>query len=275
MHKFLFTAFIAINLVSVCLVKAESIVLKSGKVIQGAIIERGTGFIKVDIGPVALTYYIEDIESIDGAAVSEGRQEYDRESSLEGSGLTQEASHYAMAEKYVGDGKFDAAIEEFNKAANLNPDFFEAYNSTGFCYIQLGRYEEAIKFFEKALEINPDYVQAYDNIGVTYSFMKQFQKAISYYQKALYINPEFLSSYNNLGATYMFSQQYPEAIESYKKVIELDEFNPDAYYNMGIAYYQLGQPQQAVVCLQKAKEIYGKKGDDQGLNKVREVLGKN
>ncbi|MDD3296382.1 MAG: tetratricopeptide repeat protein [Candidatus Omnitrophica bacterium] len=273
MHKILFTAFIIINLASACFVKAETIVLKSGKIIQGSIIERGASAFKVDIGPAVLTYYFEDIESIDGEAVSEDGQEPLKNEPLEESGLSEEASHYAIAEKYAENGKFDMAIEEFKKALGLKPDFFEAYNSIGFCYIQLGRYEEAIKHFEKALEFNSDYAQAYDNIGVAYSFMKQFQKAISYYQKALFIDPEFSSSYNNLGATYMFSQQYPEAIESYKKFIELDEGNPDVYYNLGIAYYQIGQFQQAAISLQKARELYEEKGDSQGLNKVQEVLG--
>ena len=47
-------------------VYAETIILKTGKKVEGKIIERTEGYVKVDLQGVPLTYYFEDIESIDG-----------------------------------------------------------------------------------------------------------------------------------------------------------------------------------------------------------------
>ncbi|MCM8787008.1 MAG: S1C family serine protease [Candidatus Omnitrophica bacterium] len=51
---------------SVC---AETIVFRSGKIMQAKIIERTNKYIKVDIQGIPITYYIEEIESIDGVLV--------------------------------------------------------------------------------------------------------------------------------------------------------------------------------------------------------------
>lgn len=50
---------------------AETIVLKSGKTIEGKIIEKTDEYIKIDFFGVALTYYLSDIESIDGKILTE------------------------------------------------------------------------------------------------------------------------------------------------------------------------------------------------------------
>ncbi len=45
---------------------AETIILKSGKTIDGKIVERTRKSVKVDIDGIPITYYFDDIESIDG-----------------------------------------------------------------------------------------------------------------------------------------------------------------------------------------------------------------
>ena len=48
---------------------AETIVLKSGETREGKIIERTDDYIKIDYYGATVTYFYEDIESIDGRAV--------------------------------------------------------------------------------------------------------------------------------------------------------------------------------------------------------------
>ncbi|MDD4183552.1 MAG: DUF6263 family protein [Candidatus Omnitrophica bacterium] len=49
---------------------AETVVLKSGKTIEGKIIEKTDKSIKVDIEGISLTYYLDNIESIDGKKIA-------------------------------------------------------------------------------------------------------------------------------------------------------------------------------------------------------------
>ncbi|UCC94566.1 MAG: hypothetical protein JSW40_07085 [Candidatus Omnitrophota bacterium] len=49
---------------------AETIVLKSGKTVEAKIIEQTDRFLKIDFHGVAITYYLDEVESIDGKKLS-------------------------------------------------------------------------------------------------------------------------------------------------------------------------------------------------------------
>lgn len=49
---------------------ADTIILKSGKQVEGTILEREDNFIKVDFGDFSLTYFLDEIDTINGEKVS-------------------------------------------------------------------------------------------------------------------------------------------------------------------------------------------------------------
>lgn len=61
--------FVLLNLFLAISSFAENIVLKSGKIIDKKIIEKTDDYIKVDISGVPITYYLDDLESINGIKV--------------------------------------------------------------------------------------------------------------------------------------------------------------------------------------------------------------
>ncbi|MBD3292350.1 MAG: tetratricopeptide repeat protein [Armatimonadia bacterium] len=48
------------------------------------------------------------------------------------------------------------AIEDFNRAIDLDPDCAEAYDWRGRAYYELGEYERAIRDFDRAISLKPD-----------------------------------------------------------------------------------------------------------------------
>ena len=52
-----------------CLVFGETVYLKSGKKVEGKIVDKGADYIKVDMGGMTLTYYQEDIDRVEGGDV--------------------------------------------------------------------------------------------------------------------------------------------------------------------------------------------------------------
>jgi len=67
MRKILITF---VLLISFQLAHSETITLKDGKTIEADIVEREDGYIKIDVIGVAITYYFDEIESIDGKRIS-------------------------------------------------------------------------------------------------------------------------------------------------------------------------------------------------------------
>ena len=55
-----------------------------------------------------------------------------------------------------GQGDYDIAMSDYNKAIEINPNYVDAYNNRGNIYSQgKGEYDNAIPDYDKAIEINP------------------------------------------------------------------------------------------------------------------------
>ena len=57
----------------------------------------------------------------------------------------------------------DKALEDFDQAITIKPDYREAYNNRGMVLADNYEYEAAIVEFTKAIEIDSDYWYAYNN----------------------------------------------------------------------------------------------------------------
>ena len=56
---------------------------------------------------------------------------------------------------FLEDGKYEDALECFEKILVTNPNDPDIWNKKGIALRSLGRYDEAIESFNKALEITP------------------------------------------------------------------------------------------------------------------------
>ena len=59
--------------------------------------------------------------------------------------------------------KLGSAIDDYDEAIRLDPQFASAYYNRGLAYQRLGQSERAIKDFNEAIRLNPQYAAAYNN----------------------------------------------------------------------------------------------------------------
>ena len=57
--------------------------------------------------------------------------------------------------RYSDLGEKKKAIEDYNRAIELNPESAMVYNNRGICYKKLGETQKAKKDFQKAAELDP------------------------------------------------------------------------------------------------------------------------
>ena len=69
-------------------------------------------------------------------------------------------------------GKLEEAIEAYNKALAIKPDYAEAYYNMGLTLQDQGKLQEAVEAYNKALAIRPDYAEAWNNIFFSLQAMK-------------------------------------------------------------------------------------------------------
>lgn len=118
--------------------------------------------------------------------------------------------------------------------AQVAPSGQQIHNNLGDVYARQGNMEKAVEEFQTAIEINPNYADAYHNLGNTYQQMGQLDLAIENYQTALSINPNLWQSYQNLAAIYFNSGDSQKALENIKKALEIDPQNPQLQNNLKV-----------------------------------------
>ena len=156
---------------------------------------------------------------------------------------------------YDSRGQFDLAIEAYNKAIELKPNFVEAYNNRGNAYSGKNDYGRAVDDFNTAIQLNPQLAEAYNNRGAAYYDKANYDLAISDFNKAIELKPDYAKAYNNRGVAYQAESDYDRAIEDHNKVIQLDSHLVEAYNSRGIAYCYKGECDRAIVDINKAIKL--------------------
>ncbi|MEJ5296088.1 MAG: tetratricopeptide repeat protein, partial [Fimbriimonadales bacterium] len=72
----------------------------------------------------------------------------------------------------------------------IRPNFADIRNHLGMALAALGREEEAIEQFQKALEINPRYLEAHLNLAIILRDCGRLAEARHHFQQVLDIDPE-------------------------------------------------------------------------------------
>ena len=168
--------------------------------------------------------------------------------------------NYAEAQNNLGaalaaEGRFDEAIENYHKAIQIRPDFAYALNNLGMALAARGQFDDAIENYRKAIQISPNFADALDNLGAALTVKGRSDEALGYYRQALAIDPNFAGAQNNLGILLAKQGQITEAIEYYQKAIELDPVRAEFYNNLGNLLATQGRPTEAIRQFQKALAV--------------------
>ncbi|MBN1233627.1 MAG: tetratricopeptide repeat protein [Candidatus Coatesbacteria bacterium] len=129
---------------------------------------------------------------------------------------------------------FIAAISEFEKALELDPEVVEVLNNIGLAYIEIGQMNKAEEAFKKLLEKRPNLAETYNNLGWLYYSLEDFDKAVDMYSKSLAINPSFVQAMLNLASVYETQKKLKEAINTWEKLMVIDPDNQIAKEKIGI-----------------------------------------
>jgi tetratricopeptide (TPR) repeat protein len=130
----------------------------------------------------------------------------------------------SLSEPFSEDQK--RLLEEYGKKIEFLEAFgvplkFEDYFNRGADLYQRDKYELALEAFDKAIELKPDYAAAWYNRGVILDKLGRYDEALEAYDKVIELKPDDTDAWYNRGFVLDEFGRYDEALEAYDKVIKL------------------------------------------------------
>jgi len=167
------------------------------------------------------------------------------------------------------------AIRNFQKAIDVDQDYFDAHLQLGMLYAQK-KNKLAVDYFNNALNIKPDNTDVSYYLAMYYQENGGYDEAIKLYEGLFLKDPQFYYALYNIGyINLVYLKDYPKAIEYFTKVIELKPEYTDAWYNRGFAWEMQKDVENSRKDYKKALELtpnYEKAID--GLNRIDDFLSK-
>ena len=113
-------------------------------------------------------------------------------------------------------------IDYLKNAVKLRPDSKEALYMLGMFYQDNGRYQEALETYDKLGKVDTTFKDAPYNTGYIYLvYLHDFRKAADYFSAALHRDPGYVEAYFNRGYSYELAGEYSKAYQDYKHVLQL------------------------------------------------------
>ena len=112
----------------------------------------------------------------------------------------------------------------YNKAIEIKPDDYIAYNNRGYVKYSLEDFKGAIADYNKAIEVKPDYYIAYNNRGNAKYSLENFKGAMADYNKAIQLKPDDAIAYYKRGLVKKILEDFKSATADYNKAIQLNNY---------------------------------------------------
>ncbi len=175
--------------------------------------------------------------------------------------------------------------KEVGKITTSSPEAYKYYNE-GKRFYDMGDDRKAIQFYEKAVAIDPEFATAYRDMAISYYNLRLFSEEKKYIQKALALSDRVSDRERYLNEAEFYARlekTYDKAIEAFNKLLEHYPDDIDGNADLGYLYRQLEQLDKAIeryeVNVQnKVEEVYtytnlaGLYRDKELYDKAREVV---
>lgn len=161
-------------------------------------------------------------------------------------GTSQADKHHAAAYELRKQGNYAAAVDEYSKALQYDPQHFKSLFNRGFAYDKLGHFPAAIQDYTQAIDINPDYAFCFYNRGISYDHLGDLKAALQDFSRAIAMQPNNADFYHNRAYVYRKLQQWDEAIDDYTAILRFAPQNFKALFNRSLCFERKEQWKEAL-----------------------------
>jgi adenylate cyclase len=135
------------------------------------------------------------------------------------------AAHSLLSSVYTFQNKYDLAIQEAERAIELNPNDSGSFNELGWALLWSGRLEAAIAALEMSLRLDSSSLRnSWWHLGIAYYLKERYEEALNILVKGQIKRPNFAGYQIALAATYARLGRAEEAARAAAALRRLDPF---------------------------------------------------
>ena len=166
-------------------------------------------------------------------------------------------------------GDTTRALEWFQKAIDLDPEYIEALDMCGVMYSALGN-PLALAYFNRLVELQPQNRIALYNRGMFHLGIKDWNRALEDFTSCTRLDPDDIESWFNLGYIHLQLQLYPEARGYFNTALRIQPVNHRALYARGYCFELLGDINNAESDYREALSYNpNHEGSKQGMQRMQ------
>jgi len=163
-------------------------------------------------------------------------------------------------------GDYVAALADFREVLENHAQFADIRHLAGLCFSFLGQPEEALEEFDRALELNDGYIEAHLNRAITLNELGRYDEARAAFDNATAaeqgvggrfpaaVSARIANAHMAVGDLYMAASAPGDAAREFRAALELRPLFHDIRNRLGEALMQLGEFAEAKQELAKAVE---------------------
>jgi tetratricopeptide (TPR) repeat protein len=155
-------------------------------------------------------------------------------------------AHFNLATLLRRQGKLTEAVNHYRETLRLKPDYSGGHNNLGAVLHEQGKIGQAMAHYSEALRLRPDYARAHFNMAMALKARGKLEEAISHFTEALQQDPGHVGAHYQLAQAHKKAGNIPAAIAHFKAAIRLKPDYAEAHFSMGVLRYQQGRIEAAM-----------------------------
>lgn len=156
---------------------------------------------------------------------------------------------------YYRTGNYEKALQDFDQAIHLKPDFASAFHNRGLVYSKQGHYDRAIEDFDQAILLKPGFAIAFDNRGLAYEAKGDIERAFQDFDQAAKLRPDDAEAFDLRGKLFAKEAHYKSAVNDLNRSLLLRPDDVDALKARSNAYEMRHDMQSALRDISRAIEL--------------------
>jgi tetratricopeptide (TPR) repeat protein len=159
----------------------------------------------------------------------------------------------------AGMKEYEAALEDFKLATDLQENFVPALVARGTMYLDIGNpdnYPAALSDFQKAIKADRGNLAAQFGFGKAAVLTGNYQAGITPLTRVLEVEPENAEALRLRGTAYASTFKPKEGVDDLQKSIRLNPTDHDAYLQLGAHYMRNEEYQSSINQFKKAIEHF-------------------